>query len=67
MVPLVLAPSHKRKTAEVGGLSRLGGNSAEGDEKIRVVENDRPSVRTSDALVVKFTRLEIHWDRRPSF
>lgn len=56
-----------RKTAEVGGLSRLGGNSAEGDEKIRVVENDRPSVRTSDALVVKFTRLEIHWDRRPSF
>ena len=60
-------PSHERKTAEVGGLLKLGGSSAEGDEKRRVVQNNRPSVKTSDALVVKFTRLEIHWERRPSF
>ncbi len=53
----------------MGGLLKLCGSSAKGEgKKRRMVENNRLSVKTPDvALVVKFTRLEIHWDKRPSF
>ena len=53
----------------MGELLKLGESSAKGEgEKRRAVENNRPSVKTPDvALLVRFTRLEIHWDKRPSF